>query len=82
MEKLEELTDEELKDYRRKKERRLDEIAKEEKRRSNLERIKWHQEQIREIALGEALDEDICEWCGANHTRGEECDDIAHYLNR
>lgn len=69
------MTDQELTNLR-------NEIYKEEEERKACEKIAWHREQIQLISKGELPHEDICEWCGANHTRGEKCDELTHYTNR
>lgn len=45
-----------------------------------MEKEKFEQEVEERII--DIEDDNICEWCGANWTKGENCNDIAHYLNR
>lgn len=72
---LEKMSDEELSFEK-------DKFEKEQRRRKAQEKLDWHRGEIKRICQGELPEENICEWCGANHTRGEECDETAHYLNR
>jgi len=39
-------------------------------------------ETIEESQLEEKCEESICEWCGANWTEGDTCDELRHYTNR
>jgi len=82
MEQLEKLTTKELEEKKLETTRVSNEINSEINRRKQLDRIKWHREQISDIVNGNALEENICEWCGANKSRGEECDEMTHYTNR